>query len=307
MTTTNEPNEPTEYQIDVSLPGDGGMIRAFYIVIGPPLSDLEASRIQSNVVAYGGSLNFQQLNPGPNVVGNAAELWRDLESKVRAALGLIEGAVPNPDDERVNNLERDVRNQGRRIEALTASIDELVRLVRVELAEHPAIRVVTPPPDFVVPADLAQSTVPAKLIVHNTIPIEPIRRPPSYIAEAPQFTHDHTAFPMGQDQPAPVWQGGHRGLSGQGDTPVSPMNAPVRVDGDPTAPINPRSKGRSQTPEMTSPGMALAGVGASSDIQTMRVSPDENGKSVVSFVKSDLPKVGDTLRPMSRTSDIKVP
>lgn len=53
-------------------------------------------------------------------------LAKAMEETMKEALGIVPGVVPDYNDARVNELERSIRNQGRKIDALQAGIDALV-------------------------------------------------------------------------------------------------------------------------------------------------------------------------------------
>ena len=187
---------------------------------------------------------------------------------------LLIGAVPDPDDERINNLERSVGMQGRALERLGGTMEKILGLL--EERQQPSTQFAAPlvgvvPPTSPMPAQYAQ--------------------PQPIAAGVQQY-----------DAPSPV-VAQQQALAMQKGFPL--VGTPSQVAGDPTLPTNPNARGSGRTPEMLSGQMAMTGRDPRSQILTYSGKVDEKGEAVFDTVP--LGRVGESLRTGTQKSDIEVP
>jgi hypothetical protein len=211
-----------------------------------------------------------------------AELHVAIEAECKAQLGLRDddGAQVDHDDARLNDLERSVRNLGRAQnqlgEMMTGMSSTLAMIAAKVLGSQDRVVASAPEPAQYVPAGMPvqrfvspEASTPLRgVVVPTPVPITPSLTP----AQA--------------------------GAQGMG---LPLIGTPPPFSGDMSVPLNPRARGASRTPEMSSGMLQTHGPGATSQIISYSGKVNQQGEPIMDV--HSLPTVGDSLR--GPVSDIK--
>jgi hypothetical protein len=206
------------------------------------LADGEADRLQALAQSYGGSVEIETSEVDLiDVEAPMMVIGHDIESRMRTALGIIEGAVPDVTDARLNEIERAVRNSQRaQLQTLAALENIMARLATLGGEPAPARADVSP--------RMERQKLGA-VVVHD----------PEVLPEPPQLTPNQQAA-MAKKFPL--------------------IGTPTDLTGDPTLPMNPNARAAGKTPEMASGMMSLAGRPPTSTVFGYSGKVDDDGKPI---------------------------
>lgn len=229
-------------------------------ILASALQELKSKAASYNVEA---EIMVERIEPQPSPYQYLA---LTIDEECRKLVGIIDGAVPDYDDARMNDLERNLRNQMRQLNQLGQAITQLTQMV----------------------ATMTSGPAAAAPMVNVPAPFEytPAGMPPP--APVPQVIASDEQLTPKQIEARNVGR--------------TLIGTPPPFTGDMSAPIQPRTKGITQTAEQASDQLVVHGPKPTSSVMKF-AGVDKNGQGI--FVAEKLPVVGDTLRSLSSQSDIK--